>query len=458
MPSPGRNDYCPCGSGRKYKKCCGRDGPAPDPNEVAGRLHELDRALVERISRFGKVHFHPEFRAVLDASPDPKLQRQPYAQLVLPLVAYVAPFGDGTLLDRFLAREAASLDPRERDWLDANRRAWLSVWEILSIDPERSMRIRDLLTGEERTIIERMGTRGMRPRLGLLARVVDSGGISLMVGSHPRVLEPGHVDLLVQSARRLLGVRTALVGPDRLQGPMAMSLVYLWEELVKAADSRPLPTLVNMDGDTLVRTTERFGFAARDRVSIEQRLSILGGFERMCPEGTDPGEPMLFNVVAPNKPAHGSWEKSSLGTVEVEPTKLVITTNSEKRADALRERVEAACTGLVVREGRDQIDVQDQLASSIGRKPKARASGSGISPEIEAVLILEMKAKHYAAWRDTPIPALGSLTPKEAMTNVATRRKLDVLLKDIEAHEALQPVDRRFDVRTLRRQLGLPAD
>ena len=20
---PGRNDYCPCGSGKKYKKCCG---------------------------------------------------------------------------------------------------------------------------------------------------------------------------------------------------------------------------------------------------------------------------------------------------------------------------------------------------------------------------------------------------------------------------------------------------
>lgn len=25
----GRNDTCPCGSGKKYKKCCGADGPAP---------------------------------------------------------------------------------------------------------------------------------------------------------------------------------------------------------------------------------------------------------------------------------------------------------------------------------------------------------------------------------------------------------------------------------------------
>lgn len=27
-PPPGRNDPCPCGSGRKYKKCCGSNSPA----------------------------------------------------------------------------------------------------------------------------------------------------------------------------------------------------------------------------------------------------------------------------------------------------------------------------------------------------------------------------------------------------------------------------------------------
>jgi uncharacterized protein len=26
-PKIGRNDPCPCGSGKKYKKCCGAEGP-----------------------------------------------------------------------------------------------------------------------------------------------------------------------------------------------------------------------------------------------------------------------------------------------------------------------------------------------------------------------------------------------------------------------------------------------
>ena len=30
---PARNDRCWCGSGRKYKQCCGPEPPAPDPTE-----------------------------------------------------------------------------------------------------------------------------------------------------------------------------------------------------------------------------------------------------------------------------------------------------------------------------------------------------------------------------------------------------------------------------------------
>ncbi len=28
-PKIGRNDLCPCGSGKKFKKCCGSDGTPP---------------------------------------------------------------------------------------------------------------------------------------------------------------------------------------------------------------------------------------------------------------------------------------------------------------------------------------------------------------------------------------------------------------------------------------------
>jgi hypothetical protein len=43
MPEPGRNEPCPCGSGRKVKRCCGhRRGPSED---------QLARAHVARLAR-----------------------------------------------------------------------------------------------------------------------------------------------------------------------------------------------------------------------------------------------------------------------------------------------------------------------------------------------------------------------------------------------------------------------
>lgn len=43
MPGPGRNEPCPCGSGRKVKRCCGvRRGPSED---------QLARAYVASLAR-----------------------------------------------------------------------------------------------------------------------------------------------------------------------------------------------------------------------------------------------------------------------------------------------------------------------------------------------------------------------------------------------------------------------
>src|SRR5258708_23050797 len=50
MSAVGRNDSCPCGSGKKYKRCClGKDAPAPG----AWTAGERDGALA-RLMRFSR--------------------------------------------------------------------------------------------------------------------------------------------------------------------------------------------------------------------------------------------------------------------------------------------------------------------------------------------------------------------------------------------------------------------
>jgi SEC-C motif len=50
VPGPGRNQLCPCGSGRKVKRCCGqRRGPSDDQLAVA-HLAALAREAVEDLA------------------------------------------------------------------------------------------------------------------------------------------------------------------------------------------------------------------------------------------------------------------------------------------------------------------------------------------------------------------------------------------------------------------------
>jgi len=53
MTEPSRNDPCPCGSGKKYKKCCMfKDRPQPGPEELARA--KLVQELMDYAGRYHK--------------------------------------------------------------------------------------------------------------------------------------------------------------------------------------------------------------------------------------------------------------------------------------------------------------------------------------------------------------------------------------------------------------------
>jgi len=71
--------------------------------------------------------------------------------------------------------------------------------------------------------------------------------------------------------------------------------------------------------------------------------------------------------------------------------------------------------------------------------------------------VRDYKNKHYEAWLDTGVPALGNRTPREAAGNPRLRTKLDLILKELENHESRLPERERFDVALLRAKLGTDA-
>ena len=65
---PGRNDPCPCGSGQKYKRCCGLQPVTASPPAVPGE-HEIG-ALVALINQGRLSEAEHRARGLLKIHPD----------------------------------------------------------------------------------------------------------------------------------------------------------------------------------------------------------------------------------------------------------------------------------------------------------------------------------------------------------------------------------------------------
>ena len=439
----GRNDPCPCGSGKKYKRCCLPKDAAPSP---AKRWHDLDGRMVGQIGRFARRRFAETFdeRAsgyakILDDEPI-------MASIVVPFVAYELTFDGKPAVDWFLEERGSYLMPEERQWLKAQQRSWLSVWEVTSVEPGIRVDVKDLLTGETSSVTEMSGSKTLHPHLAILARVVDVDGLNLFCGTHPHPLPPADTARLVARLRPALG-ESKLVPPVRLR-EAAEPIFEAWDEALEEIENRPMPRLKNTDGHDIVMVTTRFRCAGPTaRAEIEARL-------RSEPDVLAPEEgekKAMFTFIREGNAMHRTWENTTIGHVDLLARELRLETNSLERADMLRERL-ASLLGGLIRFANQKVKDMETLMSE---RPRSGGRSSELAGPEAAALLREFKERHYASWPDEAIPALGGLSPREAAQSPSHRAELVLLLKEMEEQESREEVERRFDFARIRRELGI---
>jgi hypothetical protein len=442
----GRNDPCPCGSGRKYKNCHLRqveETRSAESEYVESRSIEDD--LLEDLARFAGTRFGMDWSGHAGDFADPRGSMQ----LAEPWGLFHYRVNGRTVLDWYLEDRGSRLSRRQRAWLAAQQAAWLSVWEVLEVVPGQSATLHDLLSGETRQVLERSGTRLLVPRDAVLGRIIEDNGIAMFSGVHPRPLPPYEAAEVVRRARGKLRLRRD-VPADRLRDESnGRFLIKRWEEAVAAFDARCAvpPKLTNTDGEPLLLTTDHFTITPGARPQVAERLATVEGMDAPGPDDDDPS---VYDVLRPGNPVHKGWDNTVLGHVFLSDATVRLETNSQQRADALRARLESACGDLIHHEKRESTDPRSLLAER-GREGALPAPSS---PEI-AQLTLEYKKRHYATWVDQPLPALNNQAPREAVKTAAGRVAVDLLLKDCENREQRTTQGPPFDFSEIRRTLGL---
>ena len=416
-------------------------GPGPAGEGRPHPIHELDFALVTELEDFALERFGDAWLGFVRDFEDPLIA----VPLASPWSVFHHRVDRTTVLEAYLRSPPRVVSPVERGWLEAQRAAWLSVWEVVAVDPGKGLTLHDLLSGEERFVHESGASASLVLRDAVLGRVVDHAEGSFLCGMHPNPLPPWDAAEVVRRARgRLRRRRKVPVGRLRDEG-VGRYLIHRWEEAVDWLDARAgvMPELRNNDGDLLLLTTDHFRVEPAGRPAVEARFAAMEGVDPSAGGDADP----VYVFFPPGAPPPDDGQRTVLGVARFTDTSIRVDSNSVERADALRARIEAACGDDIRHRAREHADPTSDAAPF---PPPGSAPAVPVPDEI----VHELKRRHYADWPEHPLPALDGMTPRQAVRTADGRAAVDNLLKEMENQEQRAPGP-PFDFSALRRALGL---
>lgn len=473
----GPNEPCPCGSGKKFKKCCrplGLSGGAAaglphTPDERASAFAKLDFFIDELWSEEEEDAFELFWGRYLDREDElsPELLRISRDAQEMWFAFDHDLDDDRRIVDHFL--EQAELTPGERSFLEQLRRSTMRLYNVEDTVPGTSMTLRDLTDGTSVTVSERSASRSIARHECIAARVIPRGR-----SGRPEI-EAGvlHIPSLIRDAvfEQVQRMRRTF-----LEDSPASSFEDFWKTVpplfhdawLTTMFDPPVPRLANTDGEEMVAT--RASFHVDDAAALARALdgAEADGIERR-------GDDDVWEWSGPS----ANRELVSLARLEIRDGVFTVETNSVTRGERARALVERLAGGAIRHRATTHEDVRRKVVEGVtaralgrvseeetNRPPGGRsARDSGLDPDVAEALSHDFYARHYRAWIDEPVPALDDRTPRQAVADRELRLRLEQLLGDLDSmyERALKDGEPAYDPSWIRTELGLapeidPAD
>jgi SEC-C motif/Protein of unknown function (DUF2384) len=464
---PGRNDPCPCGSGKKHKHCCGR------PEAPAAPAADSPDGAVERAVAWLAQHHRKAFAAALEEEidgaafgcfddGDDDAAREAMAgiddalwqQLQLNLTEWLLAEGDiqvkGTrrrVAELLLGPSGPLLSVGQRAWLEQLAQRPLRLYDVTDVVPGTGITLCDALDSLQAPIAvtEREGSRSMRPGMQIGARVMAvAGGHQLSGAVYPFSMPGGRA---VQEELRALLVQPGRHEEDKVL-TIGLSIITGW--LAQYLRPAPLPNFVHSaSGEPLLFTTDHY--EVRDWAALASALAAQpdvqgsreAGWDRLI--DSDDGLTRSQATVA----SQPGGKRVSL---------LYKTAGLAEQGRLWFETLAGDSVKFLLRE---VSDPKGLLSGAGPSKPAATGPArlpKGLDPEALAGAIEGVLRRSYAHWSDEPIPALNGQTPRQAIASAAGLERVKGLLRsyqDGEAQQAAQQGRREISYQFLWDDLGL---
>lgn len=417
MAKVGRNEPCPCGSGRKHKKCCLTNASGGAPYTAADRhaalqklLHSIHPDDIDQArERFWGKHL-PQRARWTDAA-------------LLEMVEVAFQFWllfDERSAGLTLAEEILEggrhlcgplglpeLRPAERRYLEMARRSSMRLYEVIGVAPGASLTLHDLLHGGEVRVRERAGSRCVHTWDLVAARVVQKGA-----SGEPEI--DGGIFPIQPRLRDPLMEHLARLGAELDEAELREALVPIF---LDAWIGPGVPALVNYDGDPLLLTQVHF--------DVLDEGKLVAALDR-ARDITRDGEEKVWSWVG-----SGAQRKETVSRafLRIEGGRLQAQTNSRERGEAAKALVERLAGASVKYRATEHQDLEQAMLA------KTRSGGGKaamVPPEELRQAAVQVLQQHYEAWLDEPVPALGGATPRVAAAADALRPRVAELIEGLE--------------------------
>ncbi len=479
MAKVGRNDLCPCGSGKKYKKCC-------LPNEVPSvasltwlKMRRTEGELIPTLLKYA-VKFYGEDALVeawdafslwrevpLDPSAHPELDTAFLPWFVFNWVPdnaeeeEVDHLPEMPVAIHYLEHKGSRLDTFQQRFITEICEQQYSFFMVTDTNPGESLTLRDLMLGREVTVHERQASSTLQKASIIFTRIITMDDASIMVGCAPTVIPPTYHNDFIDLREKMAQHFPSLDQDVLFEYDFELRTMYY--DIQEALSNPTLPQLHNTDGDEMQFTKlyytltclPRQAFDALLPLSLEENAEMFIQDEK-CNEA---GElvSIEFPWLKKGNEQHVSWENTVLGHIVINGSVLTIDVNSQERADLTKLEIESRL-GDQASFRNAVIESSEKMLEDIAAQPTAALTTQQPNedldgPEMQEVM-KEMGEKHWRSWLDMSIPALNDQTPREAVKTVTGRERLEALLWEFEGKsDPLQSF--APDVNALRQELGL---
>ena len=432
MNKAGRNEPCPCGSGKKHKKCCLlKQQNLPNFDLLYRRLRETEGKLMAKIdSCFDKHYPFEAMGACLyefnlwddDQVDDFDAPENDYTFPVFRCFHWKVDihdtFNDCQIPEKipvqYLLDSNKHLPELEKNFAITAMKSPFSFYLVKAVDVGKSILLEDFFTGKQVKVIENQAAIESIVDSVLFTSVLTLNDISFMLGTAPYPFPSSYAIDLIPFKEAML--KNNKVWSTELIAQCDIEL----REFYFSFKHRMLspPVMVNNNDELIVLHQIEYQLFCPIEYSIDKLASLnkLEPSEGLDNASYDEDDEITGTTL--------HWLEKidcqyiSCAELTLKDDMLIINVNSDERAAAIQRKISRRLGKQALLMDDIIIDIDELINSSTVDNLK---DNDDFLPDDLAQIEQGFLQEHYRKWLYEPVPALDYKTPQQASKQVKTR-------------------------------------